>query len=168
MIDFKLKLETESFSLIQMEDSHFEELYLVASDPIIWEQHPENDRWKKEKFSIFFQTAIKNELGCFVILDKKLDKLVGSTRFYFHDEIDASVRVGYTFLSPEYWGTSANLQIKKIMLDHIFQHVENVYFDIGKENYRSRKATEKLGALQYKKKDGGKLIYKLSKSEYRL
>ena len=58
MIDFKLNLETESFSLIQTEDSHFEELYLVAGNPIIWEQHPEKDRWKKEIFSNLFQTAI--------------------------------------------------------------------------------------------------------------
>ena len=168
MIDFKLKLETESFSLIQTKDSHFDELYLVASNPIIWEQHPENDRWKKDIFSNFFQTAIQNELGCFTILDKNLDKLIGSTRFYSHDEIDASVRVGYTFLSPEYWGTSANLQIKKVMLDYIFQYVEKVYFDIGEENFRSRKATKKLGAVQYKKEDGGKLIYILSENEYLL
>ena len=76
LIDFKLKLETKSFALIQIKDSHFEDLYLVASNPIVWEQHPENDRWKKEVFSNFFQTAIKNELGCFTILDKNIDKLI--------------------------------------------------------------------------------------------
>ena len=34
LIDFKLKLETESFALIQTKDSHFEDLYLVASNSI--------------------------------------------------------------------------------------------------------------------------------------
>ena len=168
MIDFRSKLETESFSLIQTEEAHFEELYLVASNPIVWEQHPERDRWKEKKFSYFFQTALQNDLGCFTIIDKNLDRLIGSTRFYSHDEIDASVRVGYTFLSPEYWGTSANSQIKKVMLDFIFQHIEKVYFDIGENNFRSRKATEKLGAAQYKKEEDGTVVYVLPKKEYLL
>ena len=168
MIDFKLNFETESFSLIQTEDSHFEELYLVAGNPIIWEQHPEKDRWKKEIFSNFFQIAIQNELGCLTIIDKSLGKFIGSTRFYSHDEADSTVRIGYTFLSPEYWGTSANYQIKKVMLDYVFQYIEKVFFDIGENNIRSRKATEKLGAVQYKKGDDGKLVYILLKKEYLL
>ena len=168
MIDFKLNLETESFSLIQTEDSHFEELYLVAGNPIIWEQHPEKDRWKKEIFSNFFQTAIQNELGCLTIIDKNLGKFIGSTRFYSHDEAGRTVRIGYTFLSPEYWGTSANYQIKKVMLDYVFSYLEKVFFYIGENNIRSRKATEKLGAVQYKKGDDGKLVYILLKKEYLL
>ncbi|MAJ15195.1 MAG: N-acetyltransferase [SAR116 cluster bacterium] len=94
---------------------------------------------------------MENTLGCFTIVDKTLDKFIGSTRFYSHDKIDNSIRVGYTFLSNEYWGTSVNLQIKKLMLDYAFRHIDKVYFDIGEENFRSRKATEKLGAVVYKK-----------------
>ena len=168
MIDFKLNFETESFSLIQTEGSHFEELYLVAGNPIIWEQHPEKDRWKKEIFSNFFQTAIQNELGCLTIIDKNLGKFIGSTRFYSHDEAGRTVRIGYTFLSPEYWGTSANYQIKKVMLDYVFSYLEKVFFYIGENNIRSRKAIEKLGAFQYKKGDDGKVIYILLKKEYLL
>ena len=50
MVNFKLQLENESFSLIQTKTSHFEKLYSVAGNPVIWEQHPENDRWKREVF----------------------------------------------------------------------------------------------------------------------
>ena len=32
----------------------FEALYEVASDPLIWEQHPAKDRWKREVFSRLF------------------------------------------------------------------------------------------------------------------
>ena len=163
MVNFKLKLENESFSLIQTKTSHFEKLCSVAGNPVIWEQHPENDRWKREVFIKFFQIAMENTLGCFTIVDKTLDKFIGSTRFYSHDKIDNSIRVGYTFLSNEYWGTSVNLQIKKLMLDYAFRHIDKVYFDIGEENFRSRKATEKLGAVMYKKNSNGKLIYLLFK-----
>ena len=79
---------------------------------------------------------------------------------------DNSIRIGYTFLSNEYWGTSANLQIKKLMLNYVFSHIDKVYFDIGKENLRSRKATEKIDATLYKKNKDGKLIYLLLKQYY--
>ena len=32
----------------------FDELFSIASDKKIWEQHPENDRWKRDKFASFF------------------------------------------------------------------------------------------------------------------
>jgi RimJ/RimL family protein N-acetyltransferase len=166
MMGFKLNLETKSFSLIQTQDFHFDELYLVASNPVVWEQHPEKNRWKKEVFLKFFQTALNNDLGCFTIIDKNLDKYIGSTRFYSHDRKHNSIKIGYTFLSPEYWGSSANGQIKKVMLNYIFGYVEKVYFDIGEKNFRSRRATEKLGAVQYKKVNDGTLTYLLHKKEY--
>ena len=37
---------------------------------------------------------------------------------------------------------------------------------IGEENFRSRKATEKLGAVMHKKNSNGKLIYLLFKQDY--
>ncbi len=60
MANFKLQLENESFSLIQIETSHFEKLYSVACNTVIWEQHPENDRWKREVLLIFLDCFGKN------------------------------------------------------------------------------------------------------------
>ena len=54
------------------------------------------------------------------------------------------------------------------MLDFIFQHIVKVYFDIGENNFRSRKATEKLGAAQYKKEEDGTVVYVLPKKKYLL
>jgi len=168
MVDSGLSFKTESFLLIPTKDYHFDDLYTVASDPVIWKQHPESNRWEKEVFSRFFQSALNNDLGCFTIVSKKSDDFIGSTRFYSYDKKDKSIKVGYTFLSREYWGTSANLEIKKVMLDYIFEYVEQVYFEIGAENFRSRKATQKLGAVKYKKSDNGGLVYLLHKSDYLL
>ena len=53
MVNFKLQLENASFSLIQTKTSHFEELYSVAINPVIWEQHPDYDKWKRGVFIIF-------------------------------------------------------------------------------------------------------------------
>ena len=35
----------------------YDALYAVASDPLIWEQHPDSDRWKPEVFREFFRVA---------------------------------------------------------------------------------------------------------------
>ena len=165
-MNFKSHFEDVSISLLQIKKENFEGLYLVASDPIIWEQHPENDRWKKEKFNIFFKSALKNELGCFSIFDNSHNKFFGSTRFYSYDENDKAVRIGYTYIAPEYWGTTTNNSIKKMMLDYIFKYLDKVYFDIGEQNLRSRKATEKLGAKLFLDDGGGMVVYLLNKNTY--
>ncbi|MGE5518683.1 MAG: N-acetyltransferase, partial [Candidatus Dadabacteria bacterium] len=39
-------LENDKVILFPLAEDHFEELYAVAADPLIWEQHPNKDRWK--------------------------------------------------------------------------------------------------------------------------
>ena len=53
--------------------------YILASDEEIWEQHSENDRWKKNKFSIFL-IIISNEFGMLIIYLKPKNEIIGSTR----------------------------------------------------------------------------------------
>ena len=47
------------------------------------------------------------------------------------------------------------------MLGYAFNYIENVYFDIGKNNIRSRKAIEKIGATLYMDADIGNVLYVL-------
>ena len=70
-----------------------------------------------------------------------------------------SIKIGFTFLTPEYWGSYTNLQIKTLMLGYAFNYVENIYFDIGKNNIRSRKAIEKIGATLHLDADIGNVLY---------
>ena len=161
----KVNLETNAFSLEQTTSSDFEPLYGVASNPVVWEQHPEKDRWKRSVFLTFFQGALENDLGCFTIRDKSAGVVIGSTRFYSHDAAGEAVRLGYTFLCPNYWGSGANQEMKEVLLEYAFIIVKNVYFDIGKENFRSRKAVEKLGAVECAG-DDEKVVYGLSKDVF--
>ena len=131
MFNPTIRLETNLFSLVQSEQSHYEELYTLASNPIVWKQHQEKNRWQEENCLKFFQKAIQNNNGCFTIFDKNLNKIIGSTRFYLSAK--DSIKIGYTYLSPEYWGTGDNKEIKKAMLDYAFEFVDKVYFDIGKK-----------------------------------
>jgi len=162
---FNVNLETNAFSLEQTTSTDFDPLYEVASNPPVWEQHPEKDRWKRPVFSAFFQGAMENDLGCFTIRDKSAGNVIGSTRFYSYDASGEAVRLGYTFLCPTYWGSSANQEMKEVLLEHAFTIVKNVYFDIGKENFRSRKAIEKLGAVECAG-DDEKAVYGLSENAF--
>ncbi len=137
-------LENEEFQLIPLQQGDFESLYEVASDPKVWEQHPNKDRYKREVFENFFTGAMESK-GAFKIMEKATGDVLGSSRYYNFDEEDNHIFIGYTFYGTKSWGKGINPQVKKLMLDYIFQFVDKVHFHIGKENFRSQTALERLG-----------------------
>lgn len=137
-------LENEEFQLIPLQQGDFESLYEVASDPKVWEQHPNKDRYKREVFENFFTGAMESK-GAFKIMEKATGDVLGSSRYYDFDEKDNHIFIGYTFYGTKSWGKGINPQVKKLMLDYIFQFVDKVHFHIGKENFRSQTALERLG-----------------------
>lgn len=140
-------LSNEEIVLIPLVNEDFEALYYIASDKLLWEQHPNNDRYKKEVFEDFFKKAIESK-GAFTIFEKTTNKIVGSTRFYDLEQESKSVFIGFTFIDRKFWGSSLNGKVKKLMIDYAFQFVDSVKFHVGETNYRSQKAVEKLGALK--------------------
>lgn len=138
-------LENEKYQLIPLHQGDFESLYEVASDPEVWQQHPNKDRYKREVFETFFQGALESG-GAFKIVERETGDVLGSTRFYDYDEENNSIFIGYTFYGTKSWGKKINPQVKKMMLDYILQFVDTVYFHVGKDNMRSRTAMERLGA----------------------
>lgn len=138
-------LKNENVILQPLQVSDFEKLYEVASDPKVWEQHPNKNRYEKEVFQNFFEGAVASE-GAFLIIDKESGEVAGSSRFYSWDEDESSIFIGYTFYGTKFWGSKINPQVKKLMLDYIFDYVDLVKFHVGAENWRSRKAMERLGA----------------------
>jgi len=90
MIEFKISLENNYVSLVQTAEDHFQELYQVGSNPVVWEQHSNQDRWKKNNFRKYFEDGLNNNEGCFTIIDKKINKIIGKTRFYSFNEKDNS------------------------------------------------------------------------------
>ena len=163
---FRLPLQTEHYSLELLTPNDFDALYAVASDPLLWEQHPETDRWKRSKFQRFFQGGLANDLGCFVIRETSNGRFTGSSRFYGFDEANRCIRIGYTFIARELWGTSANREIKEAMLLRAFNVVGRVFFDIGPQNFRSIAAVKKLGAVFSHDESNTKAVYVLSKQQW--
>jgi RimJ/RimL family protein N-acetyltransferase len=166
-------LENERAVLYPLQPNDFEALYAVASDPNIWAQHPNKDRWKKDVFQNFFEGALLSK-GAFKITDKTSGEIAGSTRFCNYDEKENAIEIGYTFYAVKYWGTGLNSSVKKLMLDYIFQFVSKVEFQIGAQNIRSQIAIVRTGAKKIGEREVAyfgeqpklNYIYRITKDEY--
>jgi RimJ/RimL family protein N-acetyltransferase len=136
-------------ALIRLEPltaADFAALYGIAADPLIWEQHPSKDRYQREVFANYFKGAMESG-GAFRVHDARDGRLIGSSRYYEHDAAARKISIGYTFLARSHWATGHNRALKTLMLDHAFRFVDRVLFHVGVDNWRSRKAMEKLGAI---------------------
>ena len=148
-MDFDLQptLTGRLLELRPLRPEDFPALYAVASDPLIWEQHPASDRYREEVFKEFFREALESG-GALVAIDSQDGKIIGSSRFHGYDEAKSEVEVGWTFLSRAYWGGRYNGEMKRLMLRHAFRFVESVVFLVGPGNLRSQRAMEKIGGIR--------------------
>ena len=142
-----LHLQNEFVQLSPLRPSDFERLYQVASDPLIWEQHPNKNRYQKEVFQNFFEGAIKS-MGAFIVFDAATRQVIGSSRFCNYDAANSVVEIGYTFLARDHWGNTYNKALKTLMLDHAFTFAGKVRFFIGANNIRSQKSIVRIGATK--------------------
>jgi N-acetyltransferase len=145
--DLQPQLRGELIELRPLTPDDWDDLFAVASDPLIWEQHPESDRYKNDVFQIFFREALESG-GAFVVIDRNSQRIIGSTRFYGYDPEKSEIEVGWTFLARKYWGGRYNREMKDLLLAHAFTFVERVVFFVGEDNVRSQKAMEKIGAIK--------------------
>ncbi|MCU0649702.1 MAG: GNAT family N-acetyltransferase [Gemmatimonadaceae bacterium] len=122
-------------------------LYAVAADPLIWEQHPNHDRWREEVFAGFFATALASG-GALAVLDATTGAIIGSSRYHGYDAARSQVEIGWTFLARAYWGGRYNGELKQLMLTHALAHVERVVFFVGLHNIRSQTAVQRIGGVR--------------------
>jgi RimJ/RimL family protein N-acetyltransferase len=130
----------------------WESLFRVASDPLIWEQHPAHDRYKEEVFKEFFREALESG-GAFVVIDRTTQKIIGSSRYFGFEPNKREIEIGWTFLARSHWGGKYNGELKRLMLDHAFKFVESVVFLIGPTNVRSQKALERIGGVMTERRE---------------
>jgi RimJ/RimL family protein N-acetyltransferase len=145
--DLQPHLKGELIELRPLRPEDWNDLFAAASDPLIWEQHPESDRYKEEVFRRFFEGALESG-GAFVVIDTKTRQIIGSTRFHGYDPEKSEIEVGWTFLARRYWGGRYNAEMKQLMLSHAFNFVQTVIFFVGENNIRSQRATERIGAIR--------------------
>jgi RimJ/RimL family protein N-acetyltransferase len=146
---FQTPLETPNLFLRATQSEDLKPLFAIGSDPEVWSLHSETDRYTEEKFSAYFESGLRNELGAYTLIYKSTGEVVGFTRYYDYDSVAATVKIGYTFLSKVLWGKGINQELKKVMIDHAFEGGCNqVIFEVFERNFRSQRAVLKLGALE--------------------
>src|ERR671936_755412 len=140
--DLQPTLQSELLELRPLRAEDYQDLYAVAADPLIWEQHPCKDRYQEEVFQAFFREALASG-GALLAIDRKDGRAIGSSRFHGYDEGKGEVEIGWTFLARSHWGGAYNREMKRLMLGHAFRFVNSVVFLVGPTNFRSRRAVEK-------------------------
>lgn len=173
-VDLQPTLVGDNITLRPLRQEDFPGLYQAASDPAIWQTHPDSSRYQRDIFEQRFFTGAMASGGALAVLDNKSGRIIGSSRYYQWHPDKRAISIGYTFLEQAQWGGGANSEMKALMLNHIFKFSQTVWFHVGGDNLRSRKAVEKLGAVLSHSEDrelDGKpyrqLYYKLSNSAYR-
>jgi len=169
--DLQPTLKGKLLELRPLRPGDFKDLYAVASDPLIWEQHPVKDRYKEEVFEPFFREALESG-GALVAIDFRDRKIIGSSRFHGYGKEESEIEIGWTFLARSHWGGAFNGEMKQLMLRHAFRFVDTVIFLVGPQNLRSRRAIERIGGVRVGSKTDGRgrdsFVYQITASTFRL
>ena len=145
MFDLQPTLRGRLIELRPLRPEDFDALFAAASDPLIWKQHPESDRYERDVFQRYFDSGIQSK-GAFAVIDLKSGRIIGSSRYWAYNRDEREVEIGWTFLERAFWGGAYNRELKSLMLSHAFGFVDRVVFRVGQNNLRSQKALEKIGA----------------------
>jgi RimJ/RimL family protein N-acetyltransferase len=147
------ELEGNLVKLIPLSLSHKNALLEAASDGELWNlwftSVPSQEKID-EYLAFAFSEQDANRALPFVIIDKKTDKIIGSTRFCNVVESNKRVEIGYTWYSKSYQRTGINTECKYLLLKYAFDNLKciAVEFRTSWYNQVSRKAILRLGAKQ--------------------
>lgn len=86
----------------------------------------------------------------YAIIDKKDNKVVGSTRFIYTDFLNKSTEIGYTFLAESSQKSYVNTESKLLMLTYAFEEMKFNRVEMFTDflNHNSRRAIERIGLKQ--------------------
>ena len=151
-MEFELQptLRGDLLELRPLRPADFDSLFAAAADPLIWEQHPESDRYTRPVFQKYFDGAIASG-GAFAIIDRGTGRIIGSSRYHDLKPQESEIEIGWTFLERAYWGGRYNGELKRLMIGHALKFVERVVFLVGETNIRSQQALRKIGAKEWKR-----------------
>ena len=149
----KVILEGEFVRLEPLSVEHKNGLCDAISDGELWNLHvtlvpPIDD------IDIFINNALEAfESGdglAFATIDKKKNKIAGSTRFMKSNLDNKRIEIGFTFLGKSWQRTRINTEAKLLMLSHAFETMglNRVELLTDYLNSRSRQAIMRIGAKE--------------------
>lgn len=143
-------LENTLVKLVPLASEHFSALQELAADKRIWEFYPVDGSDPSQFAAILEKAMAEKEKGTqypFVIMDKRQNKLIGSTRYLDIQPLHRKLEIGFTWLHPDYWRSGLNIACKFLLLQHCFETLGTVRVQLktDENNNRSRRAIEKIG-----------------------
>jgi len=167
--DLQPVLRGDLVELTPLREADRDALFAVASDALIWEQHPVRKRHQEAGFRAFFDESLGSG-GALLVRDRRNGQVIGSSRFHGYDAAASEIEIGWTFLARSHWGGLYNREMKELMLRHAFRFVERVVLLVGPQNVRSQRAVLKIGGvLAGQRPDGSggeSLVYEITRSQY--
>ena len=126
-------------------------LSLAAKDGEIW-NNPYAFFPHENDISVFLQDLLKchNSFLPFIIVDKRSDTIIGSTRYLNIDYDNHRMEIGHTWIAKSFRRTEVNTEMKLLMLQYAFEKLKCIAIEIRTDllNTISRKAIERLGAKE--------------------
>ncbi|OXA76530.1 Protein N-acetyltransferase, RimJ/RimL family [Flavobacterium aquidurense] len=154
--DYKMDyiLEDETLLLRPLKSDDFEYLLNFSiNEPEIWEFNIGGANGR-ENLLKYINNAINlrrsEKQYPFIIFDKRINKYVGSTRFYNIDLETKTIEVGYTWYGKKYQGTGINKNCKYLMFDFAFDKlgVERIGLGANSKNTQSINAMKGVGCTE--------------------
>ncbi len=142
-------------SLIQLEPittQHREPLSEAADYEEIWQYMPQKatktffDSW----FDGCLDKMVTGEQITYVVRCKISQTIVGATAYYAIQLENKSLSLGYSWYTPNRWGSKINPEAKLLMLTQAFEcwDINRVELGTDSRNSRSYHAIKKLGATE--------------------
>lgn len=145
--DYQPVLKGELVELRPLRADDYGALFAVPSDPLLWQQHPAEDRHESSGFQKFFDGAVASD-SALAAIDTRSGDLIGSSRYHGYDTNRSEIEIGWSFLARSRWGGTYNGEMKRLMLTHAFRFVERVVLLVGPDHLRSQRAVEKIGGVR--------------------
>ncbi len=141
-------LEGELVRLEPLEPAHEEGLWAASRDPATWRWLSIVQPVTREELRGWLDAALASSDLAFATVLRESGRVVGSTRFLSLRPEHGSLEIGWTWLTPEAWGTGANIEAKLLLLTDAFERLgcRRVELKTDARNERSRGAMAALPA----------------------
>lgn len=146
-----VQLESKTVRLEPISRDHVEGLFAAANDPAIWEFYMFPIDSLETMQAVVERALELQEAGhnlAFTVIDKRTERIVGSTRYLDIDVKSRGLEIGWTWYNPSVWRSAINTECKYLLLRHAFEELGciRVQFKTDSRNVRSQTAITRLGA----------------------
>jgi N-acetyltransferase len=145
-------LEGELVRLEPMSPEHEDGLWEASRDERTWRWLSVLQPQTREELHAYVGDALANAAAGaempLVTVRRADERIVGSTRYLALRPEHRTIEIGWTWLTPEAWGSGVNVEAKLLMLEHAFERLGCLRVELKTDalNERSRGAMEALPA----------------------